>query len=335
MSEKQAVSVVFVGCGAFARRYHWPALAEDTAVSVAAIVDPTPHPDTLAFAARYGAPVVPRIDVLPALPGGLAAALVTTPHMLHTAHVDALLDRNLDVLVDKPFVMTTADAKHLARRAAALQRVNGVAYNRRFDAGCLRAREILRAGGIGEVRFVQTVQLGYERAGWFLVPELGGGGPYTGRASHMADIVPWLVGRSPTRLRSRLRTSSPTRSDHGGFIEILFDGFEWQATCIEEGWHMWDEIRIFGDDGLLELRRPLTAPIGWSLEWHSQRGKRREWQEADTHPGGAMRDFLAAVRARKDPACSFEAAIPSVAIVDAAFLSGRGNGEWIDLASLL
>ena len=35
-------------------------------------------------------------------------------------------------------------------------------------------------------------------------------------------------------------------------------------TCIEEGWHMWDECRIFGDDGLVELGRPLTASIGWA-----------------------------------------------------------------------
>lgn len=329
------VSWVFVGCGAFARRYHWPALAADQAVRIAAIVDPTPHPETIAFAKRHGAPLVDRLDAMPDVAGERRAALVTTPHTLHAAHVAAVLERGFDVLVDKPFVMRVAEAARLAQRAEELGRVNGVAYNRRFDAGCLRARAIIDAGGIGEVRFVQTVQLGYERAGWFLVPELGGGGPYTGRATHMADLVPWLLGRSATRVRSRLRTSSPTRSDHGGFIEVLFGDLEWQATCIEEGWHMWDEVRIFGDDGLVELRRPLTAPIGWSLTWWSQRGTRREWQEADTHPGDATRDFLAAVRTRGAPACTFAAALPSVALVDAAFVSGRGHGEWIDLAAFI
>lgn len=333
MSKQDPICLVLVGCGAFARRYHLPAIVEDANVTVAAVVDPTPHPDTVAFAARYGAPVHATIDELPRSFQGRAAALVTTPHMLHTAHVDAVLDRGLDVLVDKPFVMIAADAIRLAARAEAAGRVNGVAYNRRFDAACLRAREILREGGIGAVRFVQTVQLGYERAGWFLVPELGGGGPYTGRATHMADLVPWLIGRSPTRLRSRLRTSSPTRSDHGGFIEVQFGELEWQATCIEEGWHMWDEVRIFGDDGLVELRRPLTLPIGWTLSHLSERGMRGEWREADAHPGDAMRDFLAAVRARAAPACTFAAAIPSVALVDAAFRSGRGDGGWIDVAS--
>ena len=48
-----------------------------------------------------------------------------------------------------------------------------------------------------------------------------------------------------------------------------------------------------------------------------------------------MRDFLRAVRTRTQPACTFEEAIPSVGIVEAAFISGRGQGEWIDLAPFL
>jgi predicted dehydrogenase len=63
--------------------------------------------------------------------------------------------------------MHGTDARRLAARTEALGVVNGVAYNRRFDRGCLRVREILRAGGIGAVRYVQSVQLGYARAGSF------------------------------------------------------------------------------------------------------------------------------------------------------------------------
>ncbi len=330
MTAPTPVSLLMIGCGGFARRYHVPALLEDAGVRVAGIFDPYPQPEVEALAARYQAPVCAMLDALPQ-PEGLAFALVTTPHMLHAAHVDAALDRGLHVLVDKPFVITAADALRLAARADAMPVVNAVAYNRRFDRGCLRARAILEAGGIGAVRFVQTVQLGYERAGWFLVPELGGGGPYTGRATHMADLIPWLLGRAPTALRSRLRTSSPTRSDHGGFIELRFGELECQMTCIEEGWHMWDEIRIFGDDGLIELRRPLTAPIGWELTWLSQRGERRETLNADTHPGDAMRDFLTALREGRKPACTFLEAVPGVRIIELAFASAHDGGDWFDI----
>ena len=330
MSSSERISILLAGCGAFARRYHVPAILEDADLVIAGIFDPYPAPETRALAERYGAPVTATLDALPS-PPGRAFALVTTPHALHAAHVDALLDRKVAVLVDKPFVMHEADARRLAQRAEALGVVNAVAYNRRFDAGCLRARVILRQGGIGAVRFVQTVQLGYERAGWFLVPELGGGGPYTGRATHMADLVPWLLGRVATRVRSRLRTSSPTRSDHGGFIEVRFGDLECQMTCIEEGWHMWDEVRIFGDDGLIELRRPLDLPIGWEMTWLSQRGARCERLPADSHPGDATRDFIRALRMSSRPACTFSEAVPSVRIVELAFRSAREGGEWIDL----
>ncbi|MBA3505344.1 MAG: Gfo/Idh/MocA family oxidoreductase [Betaproteobacteria bacterium] len=380
MTANEPIEILLVGCGAFAHRYHVPAIVADDSVSVGAIFDPQASDATRALAQRYAAPLVTRLEELPA-PRGLAFALVTTPHTLHAGHVEAMLERKLHTLVDKPFVLKAADARRLAARADAQGVVNAVAYNRRFDRGCLRAREILRAGGIGEVRFVQTVQLGYERAGWFLVPELGGGGPYTGRASHMADLLPWLIGRTPTRLRSRLRTSSPARSDHGGFIELQFESspraslraappeggrapwdgpaaesspraslraappeggrapwdgpaaltLECQMTCIEEGLHMWDEVRIFGDDGAIELRRPLTAPIGWAMTLLSGRGQRIEELAADSHPGDATRNFVAAVRGQARVACTFAEATPSVAIIELAFESARRDGAWLPI----
>jgi predicted dehydrogenase len=326
MSTKTTIAMV--GCGAFAHRYHVPAIVADPSLAIGAIVDPHPSDATRELAQRYRAPLVASLEELPALPQP-AFAIVTTPHTLHATHIDAVLERGLHALVDKPFVMKADDARRLAAKADSRNLVNAIAYNRRFDRGCLRAREILHAGGIGPVRFVQTVQLGYERAGWFLVPELGGGGPYTGRASHMADLVPWLLDLAPTRLRSRVRTSSPSRSDHGGFIELQFDALECQMTCIEEGLHMWDEVRIFGDDGLIELRRPLTAPIGWALTRLSGRGQIAEELPADSHPGDATRNFVDALRGLARVACTFADAVASVAIVELAFESAHRDGEWL------
>jgi hypothetical protein len=147
----------------------------------------------------------------------------------------------------------------------------------------------------------------------------------------MADLLPWLLDRPPTRLRSRLRTSSPARSDHGGFIELQFGELECQMTCIEEGWHMWDEIRIFGDDGLIELRRPLTVPIGWTLACITERTDRSESFAADATPGGATRNFIGALRGREAVACTFAQAVASVHLVESAFESARDGGRWRDL----
>ncbi len=326
----EEIGLFMIGCGGFARRYHVPVIEEDKGVRLLGICDPVPADEVRALAARHGAPLVDTIEALPETEGR-PAAIVTTPHTLHAGHVRATLDRGWHTLCDKPFVMHVAEARALAATAAERELVNGVAYNRRFDRGCLRAREIIRSGGIGAVGYVQTVQLGYEQAGWFLDPALGGGGPYTGRASHMADFVPWLIDARPTAVRSRLRGGSATRTDRGGFIELLFGELECQMTCVEEGWRGWDEVRVFGEKGLLELRRPLDYPIGWELRWWGGRGEEVEHVAAEQGAGDATRNFLAAVRGKASVACSFADAVMAVAIIEGAFDSARAGSEWRSL----
>jgi phthalate 4,5-cis-dihydrodiol dehydrogenase len=331
MAKDEPISVIMVGCGRFSRYYHVPVLEADAGVTFAGIFDPMPSEEVRELARRTGATLVGAVEDLPK-PTGKTMAIVTTPHALHAAHVAMALERNWHVLCDKPFVMRTSEARGLAAAAGRRGLVNAVAFNRRFDRGCLRAREVIGAGGIGAVRYIQTVQLGYEGKGWFLVPELGGGGPFTGRAAHMADIVPWLIERSPTQVRARVRGGSRERVDRGGFIDLMFGDLECQMTCVEEGWHMWDEIRIFGDDGLLELRRPLKHPIGWDLAVMTRRGDALETLTGDADPGAATRNFLDALRRRAPVACSFADAIVATGIVERAFESAHGECIWLPLA---
>jgi UDP-N-acetylglucosamine 3-dehydrogenase len=311
-----------IGCGGFSRRYHVPTLLADKELSLAGIFDPFATEPVQEIARATGARLVAKLEDLPEV----EAVLVTTPHMLHAQHVEYALSRGWKTLVDKPFVMKTTDARRLIATAADRRLLNAVAFNRRLDDGCLRAREIVRAGGIGAVRLVQTVQLGYERAGWFLDPALGGGGAYTGRATHMADIVPWLIEKRPTRVRSRLRPGPPGRVDRGGIIDLEFPDMECQFVCIDQGWHMWDEIRIFGEDGMIELRRPLDLPTGWAMQWQSRRGRVREELGADAGAGRITSEFLNAARTGAPVSCTFADALLSVAIVEAAFASGAADG---------
>jgi len=327
----EPISLIMIGCGKFSRYYHVPVLEADAATTFAGIFDPSPSDGVRELARRMGAPLVGAIEDLPK-PKGKTMAIVTTPHALHAAHVALALERNWHVLCDKPFVMKTSDARSLAAEAERRGLVNAVAFNRRFDRSCLRAREIIRAGGIGAARYVQTIQLGYEGKGWFLVPELGGGGPFTGRATHMADIVPWMIDRDPTQVRARIRGGSTQRVDRGGFIDVLFGDLECHMACIEEGWHMWDEIRIFGDEGLIELRRPLKQPIGWDLAIMTRAGDAVEAHTGGPSPGSATRNFLDALRGRTPVACSFANAIVSTQIVERAFESAHGGCTWLPLA---
>lgn len=327
---KSPLRLAMVGCGAFSRRYHLPAIEADEGVTLTAIFDPTPTDAVRNLAARHGA--VLTSDLAAALAPGVAdTAIVTTPHALHAQHVDAVLAAGLHVLVDKPFVVNSADARRLAEAADAAGLVAGVAFNRRFDDSCLRARAIIADGKIGDLAYVETVQLGWERAGWFIDPALNGPGPFMGRLTHMADIVPWITGRVPRRLRCLVKPAlTAGRTDRGGVVDLDLDGLECRFTCLEDGLHMWDEIRLFGAEGLVELRRPLNLPIGWQLSWRD-RAQEVETIAADAAPGDATRDFFAAVRTAGRPACSFADAWLSVRVVEAAYQSAKACGAWIEI----
>lgn len=308
---------VMIGCGGFSRRYHVPTLLADARIRLAGIFDPYPAPEVRALAQESGAVLVDRIDALPEA----EAALVTTPHTLHAEHTAWSLERGMATLVDKPFVMKLSDARSLVETAAKRQLLNAVGFNRRLDNGCLKARALVATGGIGSVRLVQTVQLGYESGGWFLKPELGGGGAYTGRATHMADIVPWILRQRPVRVRSRLRPGEAGRVDHGGFIDLEFEDLECQMHCIDQGLHMWDEIRLFGDKGLIELRRPSTMPTGWAMTVSNADSEVLEHLPAEAGAGWITTNFIDALHGKGAVACSFDEALLSVEIIEAAFSS--------------
>ncbi len=309
--------LVMLGCGGFSRRYHMPTLLADPHTRLVGIFDPHPAAQVHEIVQQTGAVLVDRLEQLPAAD----AALVTTPHGLHARHIGFALDKGWSTLVDKPFVMDLDDGRRLVALARERKLLNAVGFNRRLDAGCLRAREVIASGQLGAVRLVQTVQLGYEAGGWFLQKELGGGGAFTGRGTHMADIVPWMLGQRPRRVRSRLRTGLPGGVDKGGFIDLEFDGLECQMACIDQGLHMWDEIRIFGEAGLIELRRPAALATGWALHWIAADGSTRENTAAQAGTGWITTNFLEALHRGTAVACTFADALLSVEIIQAAFAS--------------
>lgn len=309
--------LVMMGCGGFSRRHHMQTLLADSLTRLVGIFDPYPAAAVQDIARKTGAVLVDRMDRLPAAD----AALITTPHGLHAQHIAFALEQGWATLVDKPFVLDLQEGRRLVDTARSRKLLNAVAFNRRLDAGCRRAREVIESGQLGAVRLVQTVQLGYESGGWFQQRELGGGGAFTGRGTHMADIVPWLLQKRPVNVRSRVRPGPVGGVDKGGFIDLEFADLECQMTCIDQGLHMWDEIRIFGETGLVELRRPSHLGTGWSMNWMTAGGTVRVNLPAEAGTGWITADFLKALHDGSPVACTFADALLSVEIIQAAFAS--------------
>jgi predicted dehydrogenase len=324
------VRVAMVGCGSFACLYHVPTLLQDRRVELVAICDPSPSREIQELAGQAGARLPPSLEDL-WRDVECDAVIISSPHALHAAHARVALAAGKHVLVDKPFVMRGCEAEELAETARSREVVAAVAFNRRFDRGCRRTRELLESGGLGNIRHVETLQLGYPMVGWYVDPAIAGGGPFVGRGAHMGDLIPWLFGRRPRRVRSRVFPGEPGQIDAGGFIECDFESVTCLMTVLARGLSMWDEVRIFGDDGFIELRRPLGQPLGWEMVRFDGRGNRVETVPADERRGWATTNFLDALEGKAVPGCSFAEAWTSVRVIEAAYESAQRAGSWITL----
>ncbi len=329
-SQSRRVRMGIIGCGSFARMYHIPTLLADPRVDLTMICDPLAGDETQRFSREAGARLAAGMEHL-WQEGVCDAVLVSSPHALHVEHVREAVAHGRHVLVDKPFVLRSLEAKELAQAAAARGLVGAVAFNRRFDPGCCRTRELIRAGRVGLIRYVETLQLGYPSHGWIRDPGLGGGGPFVGRGAHMADLIPWLLDMCPERVRSRVLPGEPGRVDNGGFMEVEFKGLTCHMTCLAQGLHMWDEVRIFGEEGLIEMRRPLDRPLGWEMTHWGPRGERLEAVPSDEARGRATANFFDALEGKAAVGCSFTDAWLSVRLIEAAYESAEKAGHWIDL----
>jgi predicted dehydrogenase len=77
--------------------------------------------------------------------------VIASPNDSHFPLAEAALHSGKDVVIDKPFTVTLAEARTLAQIATQTNRVLSVFHNRRWDSEVLATKAILHSGVLGEV----------------------------------------------------------------------------------------------------------------------------------------------------------------------------------------
>ncbi|WP_296224145.1 oxidoreductase [Ralstonia sp. UBA689] len=82
--------------------------------------------------------------------------VIAAPNDRHASLAEAALRAGKHVVVDKPFTVTLAEARHLAHVARQTGRLLSVFQNRRWDSDFLAVRAALASGAIGEAMHVEA-----------------------------------------------------------------------------------------------------------------------------------------------------------------------------------
>lgn len=128
------------------------------------------------------------------------AVVVVTPTFLHCAIACAAAEHGKHIFLEKPMAITAHEC-HAINEAVARHKVTlQIGFMRRFDAGFLRAKEILDSGALGRVMIIKSTGRGPGLPPPWIYDIAKSNGILAEVNSHDFDTVRWMVGSDVARV---------------------------------------------------------------------------------------------------------------------------------------
>jgi len=304
-----------------------------------------------------------------ALPPGerIEAVCIVTPNHLHAPQAIAALAAGFHVAIDKPLATSVPEAEAIAAAAARAGRVLALTHNYSGSPMVREARELVRAGALGEIRKVYAEYLqgwlsepleaaGQKQAAWRTDPaQAGPAGALGDIGTHAHHLLEHVTGLRVARLFARLERVVPGRAlDDDDMVLLELEGGSSGALCASQvcfGRENGLRLRVFGTRGALEWDQEhpnelrFTDTSGAARTLRAATGATGEASRSLTrlppgHPEGYLESFAniysafaRAVRGEGDP---LDAPFPGAAegvrgarFIAAALESSR-TGRWTE-----
>ena len=213
-----------LGTGAIATTFANDIRLTDNAV-LAAVCSRTPEAAT-AFSARFGGlRIIPDVETLTADPQ-IDAVYLATPNTAHYGQAKTLLSAGKPLLIEKPLVMTAAQAQALESLAAQKQTFAMEGLWTVFLPAIDHLRQLLTGNTIGAIIRVRG-ELAYAKTfdgnSRFFAPALGGGS-LLDLGVYPIALTLSLFG-SPRTVAGRW-SAAPTGVDMAADVTLGYDGFQ-------------------------------------------------------------------------------------------------------------
>jgi predicted dehydrogenase len=183
---------------------------------------------------------------------------VTSPNQLHYPQVKQILAAGRHVVCEKPLAVTAEESAELVRLAAASDRIAAVNFNIRFYPLNQHAHQLVRDGGLGQVRLItghyfQDWLLKDTDWNWRLDPAVGGSLRAVGDiGSHWVDLTSFVSGERVAAVMAELQTVVKVRQRPTGPVETFSTDRSAETVPVE----------MTTDDVALILLRYASGAVG-------------------------------------------------------------------------
>lgn len=250
----RTIRTAVVGYGLAGSVFHAPLLAANASYSLDVIATSDAGRQASASSRLSGVEVVRDGTAVLQRAADLDLVVLATPPLTHYPLAKAALEAGLDVVVDKPFAVTSTQAQELVALARAAGRVLTVFHNRRWDGDFLTLRKLLATQSLGKVtRFESTFERwspSIAKAWKARATGADGGGVLFDLGTHLIDQALQLFGPA-TVLHAELQARrSDERADDDAFLVLRHQSgvtshLAMNMLCAQQG----PRFRVLGSIG--------------------------------------------------------------------------------------
>lgn len=321
MALRKKIRVGIVGAGNIALVSHMPWYRLHPGARLAAVADTDER--KLRLAARlFGVPHLYRDASEMFASGEVDAVDICTPPWCHEEQVTEAAAAGLHILCEKPLALNTAQARRILKAVGKSGVILYVGFQKRFNPGFIKMREMIRGGGIGKVTgarvnwdfwypdleappFRRIVRIA-DRLGVDFTKELGlwrtvdtraGGWSLIDASIHYVDMLRHLIGEvAEVSCETRAVRTKGVNEDYS----LLTLGFENGAMASIEnnlnvvGRSIGDESGVIrGTEGSLRFSlAPINSIVPFDLRYYSFGNiASNRWTRVPMQPGTEIAQY--------------------------------------------
>ena len=265
--------------------------------------------------------------------GAVDAVVVCSENKNHARDVIPALRGGVHVLCEKPISTTVDDAVAMVEASESSGSQLSIAFPVRYLPSIVRARQIVRGGSLGRVLAVNGANRGTIPGGWFLDPEIAGGGALMDHTVHVADLLRWMLDVEVKSVYAEVGTLfGAGKTDDAAILTLELEGgsiADGTFATIDPSWSRGEgypvnadvRLRISGTTGVLDV-----DPFARPLRTFDHETRAPSWSYTGEDMNELMlADFLRGV-AEDDPTCASGLdGLRALEIVLAAYASGEDH----------
>lgn len=178
--------------------------------------------------------------------------VIATPNEFHFEYAKKALLHNKNVVVDKPFTLTSAEARELTEVSKKQNKLLTVFHNRRFDGDFLTVKKLLKENLLGDIVYFESnfnrFRPEVNKENWRETTK-SGGGVFFDLAPHLMDQAICLFGK-PTEIFCDIGTFRKDAVNDDYFHMILyFDKMRVHLNAMTVSKHVGERFLIHGTKG--------------------------------------------------------------------------------------